>query len=363
MINSDYSLNEIAIIVLDSIIELEYKHKKSVFSKFDEPKDVFSNSDKTKEIIYSLFERPLANVIVSSFSEVYFKHIISKYEKLGTKVVTYLSEDYPEELKHIDSPPLCLYCNGNTELLKKDKKFSIVGSRKSLTDINQLTKNIAATLSENNVVVVTGSAGGADTSSIEGALSSGNIISVLAGGITYVYPSYNKRLIEKVEKSGLVVSEHQPSTPSKPWMFPVRNRLIAGLSSGVLITSGSKTSGARHTANFALDYGKEVFAFPYSLGITSGELPNFLIKSGANLCEGVEDILNFLGVEDTKDEQTELDGDEKIVYELIKSGISEVDEILKKLQIQMYELAPTLSMLELEGLIVKLAGNKYKIVK
>lgn len=362
MKNSDYSLNEIAIIVLDSIIELEYKHKKLLFSKFEQPKDVYSDLDKTKETVFSLFDKPLASLILSAFSEEYFKYILGKYEKLGTKVITFLNEYYPEELKHIDSPPFCLYCNGNIDLLKKNKKFSIVGSRKSLTDITQLTKNIASSLSESGVVVVTGSAGGADTSTIEGALLSGNVISVLAGGISYVYPSYNKRLIEKVEKSGLAISEHQPSTPSRPWMFPVRNRIIAGLSAGVLIASGSKESGARHTANFALEYGREVFAFPYSLGITSGELPNYLIKSGAVLCEGVDDILEFLGVESSVEEQTELTGDEKKVYELIKSGTAEVDEILKELQIPMHELASTLSMLELEGLIVKLAGNKYRVI-
>ncbi len=358
----DYTLNEVAIIVLDSIIELEYKHKKLVLSKFNEPKDILANSEKTKEIIYSLFDKPLASIINLSFSKDYFNYIVEKYEKLGTRVITYLSKDYPEELTNIDSPPLCLYCNGNIGLLSKNKKFSIVGSRKTLTDICQLTKNVSKSLSESDVVIVTGSAGGADKSAIEGAVASGNIISVLAGGLSFVYPAYNKRLIEVVEENGLVISEHQPATPSRPWMFPVRNRIIAGLSSGVLIVSGSKESGARHTANFALDYGREIFAFPYSLGISSGELPNSLIKAGANLCEGVADIFNFFGIEEKPVKKIELDEDEQMVYDLIKEGICDVDEILKKLNIQMFELAPTLSMLELDGLIVKLAGNKYKTV-
>lgn len=363
MNNYGYNLNEIAIIALDSILELEYRHKKLVLSKFKEPKDILTDPEYAKSIIYSLFKDGLKNLINCAFDEIYFEYIIEKYERFGTKVITYLSENYPEELKNIDAPPICLYCNGNISLLKSSKKFSIVGSRKTLSDVMQLTKNISNSLAESCVTIVTGSAGGGDKAAIEGAISSGNIISVLAGGITSVYPPYNKRLIEEVAKNGLVISEHQPSTASKPWMFPVRNRIIAGLSSGVLITSGSKESGARHTANFALDYGKEVFAFPYSLGISSGELPNSLIKQGANLCEGVEDIFNFFGIEKPKEKQIELDEGERKVYDLIKEGVNEVDELLKRLELQMFELAPMLSMLELDGLIVRLTGNKYKVIK
>ena len=191
----------------------------------------------------------------------------------------------------------------------------------------------------------------------------GKVVSVLAGGINHVYPDYNKRLIDKVEKNALVISEQPPDYEVKPWMFPVRNRIIAGLAKGVLIAGGKKDSGARHTATFALEGGKDVYAFPYSVGIATGELNNYLIKNGAYLCDDVNDILHNLGIEKTEEKPLDLEEDQLKIYELIKSGTDGVDTLLEASGMKMYELAPVLTELEVGGFIVKLAGNIYKAKK
>ncbi len=358
-----YTKDELAIILTDSMMGLEYKHKKRILDGFLSPAKIFDDKQALKDAAFSVVDDSKAKTVVAAVDESYLNFVIDKYEKRGTKVVTYLSDDYPESLKNVDCPPLCLYANGNVGLLKERNAFAIVGSRKCLPDICALTKDFAEKLALAGVCLITGSAGGADTATIDGALASGKVVSVLAGGINHVYPEYNKRLIDKVEKNALVISEQPPDKEVKPWMFPVRNRIIAGLAKGVLIAGGKKDSGARHTATFALEGGKDVYAFPYSVGIATGELNNFLIKNGAYLCDDVNDILTNLGIEKTEEKSLDLEEDQLKIYQLIKNGKDGVDMLLNASGMKMYELAPVLTELEVGGFIVKLAGNTYKAKK
>ncbi|MBR1891909.1 MAG: DNA-protecting protein DprA, partial [Clostridia bacterium] len=177
------------------------------------------------------------------------------------------------------------------------------------------------------------------------------------------YPAYNKQLIERVEKFGLVISEQPPDFEVKPWLFPVRNRIIAGLAEGVLVAAGKRDSGARHTATFALEGGKDVFAFPYSIGVSYGELPNSLIKSGAHLCDDVNDILETMRVDVKKVASVKLEGDEKNVFSLIKDGVILADDLVERSGLKSYEVATVLTKLELGGFIARAAGNTYKAIK
>ena len=357
-----YTKDELAIIVLDSMLGIEYKHKINILAAVKRPSDLF-DKEAAGRVAFSVIGENKANTVASAFNDDYAGFILEKCEKRGTKVITKISEGYPSEYVNVFMPPLCLYCNGDERLLSKDKKFAIVGSRKCSPEMLALTTDFAAEISSAGGIIVTGSAGGADIAAIKGSLDSGSVISVVAGGIDHVYPEFNRRLIEKVENSALVISEQPPEYEVKPWLFPMRNRLIAGLSKGVLITGGKLDSGARHTATFALDDGKEVFAFPYPPRSAIGALCNSLIKnSGAALCDDVNDILSFLGLERKEEEKTELEGDELSVFKLIKEGVEDADAILEKTGMKMFELAPVLTSLELQGLIVKLSGNSYKAV-
>lgn len=358
-----YDRDELAVILLDSMMGLEYKNKIAILDRLDSPKQLFSQDDYVTEVIYSVLPESKANTVASAFNENYLNHVVTKLESRNVRVITKYSENYPESLQNVDCPPLCLYCNGNVSLLEEQKIFAVVGTRKCPSDVLRLTKDFASQLSEAGLCLVTGSAGGVDSAVIEGALPSEKIISVVAGGINNVYPAYNKQLIERVEKFGLVISEQPPDFEVKPWLFPVRNRIIAGLAEGVLVAAGKRDSGARHTATFALEGGKDVFAFPYSIDVSYGELPNSLIKSGAHLCDDVNDILETMRVDVKKVASVKLEGDEKTVFSLIKDGVILADDLVERSGLKSYEVATVLTKLELGGFIARAAGNTYKAIK
>ena len=151
--------------------------------------------------------------------------------------------------------------------------------------------------------------------------------------------------------------------PTLAYHYPVRNRIIAGLSQGVLIVSGDNKSGTRHTASFALDYGKEIFTFPYTLGTYGGELPNSLIKDGAYLVSDINDIAEVLGYNLDKQSKILLTNDEEKILKVIKDGKTLVDDIVSFTNLKIFEVIPLLTSLEIKGVVVKSNGNEYTLAK
>ncbi len=355
-----YNEEEIALIWLDSFLDLTYKTKLQMVKSVKEPKELKEKFHLFKDLIVSDGGEELYLLMQRSNTERYTEYILGALKRRNLEIITVYSKDYPESLKVIDLPPLVLYCCGNVNLLKEKNKFGIVGSRKTLPDTLKRCENVSKEIAESGFVVVTGMAQGADAKAIEGALDSGNVISVIASGIDDIYPEQNRYLVDKVASVGLVLGEHNPGIKSKPYLFPIRNRIISALSRGVLIVSGSKKSGTSYTANFALDYGKDVFAFPYGLGVESGEGCNELIKNGANLVTGTEDILSFYGVESkTVKEETEADDEETSIYDIIKEEPVHIEKLAQKAGKSVVEITPVLLMLEIKGKVVKDAGNVY----
>ncbi|MBO5714124.1 MAG: DNA-processing protein DprA [Clostridia bacterium] len=165
-------------------------------------------------------------------------------------------------------------------------------------------------------------------------------------------------LIEKVIENGLVITEHLPETKAKPYFFPVRNRIIAGLSQGVLVASGGTKSGTLYTAEYAEEYGRHLFAIPYTPNIESGSGCNMLIKQGAILAESSQDILEFFG-KNTSKEKVVLTNEQQLIVDAIKNGNNHVEQIAKQLNVAVYQLLPLLSELEIKGVIVKNGTNLY----
>jgi len=351
--------DRLAIILLDSYEGLEYKHKASVLSLYKNAGDIFDDVSLAVEYIANNLGASAANTIERSFNFSQAEYILNKLNKKNVTVITCKDEEYPSYILNYPLYPLALYAKGNIGLLKADRKFSIVGSRKTMPFALKATESIARTLSENSVVIVTGSALGGDRSAILGSVKSGNVISVLAHGTDHIYPESNRSLIEKVEETGLVISEYPPETPPAAWRYPIRNRIIAALGDGLLVSSGSTESGTRHTAKFAEAYSKRIYAFPYSLGETSGEICNLLIKLGkASLVENAEDIALCEGIR-LKDGQTiELTERERELLSAIDGKIT-VDELCIKTGKKAFEIIPLLSMLEIKGVVAKENGNSY----
>ena len=344
----NYTNEEENLIILSSIDELKSKEKLTSVSIDDLIKTAPSG-------VYNIIKEKL-------YDKAYRTKILEDLKNKGIVCVTYLSPDYPENLQNVYEPPAVLYCKGNIKLLKSNC-FSVVGSRRTTAGALAQCKKISAELTE-AFTVVTGMADGADSAAIEGALPSGKIISVLANGFDYFYPAVNRGLIESVAKDGLLISEYPPHIPPLKYNFPMRNRIIAGLSRGTLVISAGAKSGALITADYALEYGREVFAFPYTAGIASGAGCNNLIKNGAYLTENILDIFKVFGLDLEKPKKSiSLSDTEKAVLDEIKiSGEAFLPVIAENLKIPAHQLIPVITALEIKGLITRLGGNRYGII-
>ncbi len=355
----DYSTKELFVIWLDSFTELEYKYKLQIYNEFSGEKDINSFLLNTKDYLVSQIGQEKYSALLGAANNAYVQHVINNLNKKGIICVTLASEGYPKRLAHIFNPPLVLYARGRIELLNSTRTISIVGSRKSLPISRGIATDFTNNLAKAQMVVVTGCAEGIDQTALETARANRYpIISVIAGGHDNVYPASNRELINDISEFGLVISESEPSIAPKPYMFPIRNRIIAALGDGVVIVSAGIKSGTMYTADYAEEFGKQVFALPYSVGVASGAGCNELIKRGAMLCDSAKDVLDFFGVEQEKKALC-LSPEEKRIIEVLADGQMHVDYICRETGKKIFEISPLLSIMEIKGLVCKNGSNVY----
>lgn len=256
----------------------------------------------TLENIYKLTQKELMsdkiigeNLIETILNEEYRKNLdkyIEYMEREKINIITVADKEYPEKLKQINDCPMYLYVKGNLDLLNK-KSIAMVGSRKCTSYGKIVAKNISNKLAKNNFVVVSGLAKGIDTFSHIGALENEkSTIAVLGSSIDNIYPNENINLAKKIiEKNGLIMSEYVIGSKPERLNFPARNRIISGISDGVLVIEAREKSGALITVDFALEQGKEIFAVPGNINNIYSKGSNQIIKEGAKLVNCVEDIL------------------------------------------------------------------------
>ena len=357
-----YTKKELLIVWLDSFENIDYKRKVELFKAIGELADVKSFLEKEKpSIVRSLGDAGYAALLNAANND-YVLSVLESINKAGERAITVASDDYPDILRETNLPPLVLYAKGNVELLKTEM-FGIVGSRKSiplsLTAAKEFTEEICAA----GFTAVTGTAEGVDSEVLKAGLNSGKIIAVSASGLNCVYPSSNKSLLDKVADAGLVISEHRENVQAKPYFFPIRNRIIAGLSQGVLAVSGRIKSGVMHTAAYCIDYGRDLFAVPYSVGIESGTGTNYLIKNGANLADSAKDILSFYGKESENGAEEEYSPQETEIISALKEKPLHIEKIAEDLGKQVFEITPTLTVLEIKGVIYKEDVNTYGLAR
>jgi DNA processing protein len=217
-----------------------------------------------------------------------------KIKAAGAEVVTFHDPRYPEPLKEIYDPPILLYTRGRTELLSAFK-IAVVGSRRPSPYGTAVAEKLSSELAAAGLVIVSGMARGVDTAAHRGALrGGGDTIAVLGCGVDVVYPSENRKLAAEIAEKGLLVSEFPMGATAFPQNFPIRNRIISGISSGVMIVEGAQYSGSLITARLALDQGREVFAVPGNIVSKLSWAPNLLIKQGATLVQEWKDVVEGL---------------------------------------------------------------------
>lgn len=225
---------------------------------------------------------------------------MERLDKQGINLITIQNKNYPELLKEIYAPPAALYIRGH--LQSTDKCLGIVGTRKLSVYGSQITPLITADLSESGLIIVSGLAKGIDTIAHQTALKTNNrTIAVLGSGVdrASVYPFINQGLAEKISQNGAVISEFPIGMQPLAQNFPQRNRIISGLSLGVLVIEAPEKSGALITARDALDQNRDVFAIPGPISSQNSLGPNNLIKMGAKLVNNADDILQELNIDKT----------------------------------------------------------------
>lgn len=355
-----YGEREINLITFCALDGISYNCKYALMTGLNKDKP---DLEKIERGLIKSLTAGVYNKLKAKFYDPAFRaSVLERLDKKGVTCVTKYSEYYPPLLKQTADPPLVLYCKGNVGLLKT-KCFAIVGSRrcppKTVADAKKISGEISQVFT-----VVSGVAEGGDTAAVEGALKTGNIICVLANGFDYAYPAMNAQLIKRVGKEGLLITEYPPEVAPKSYQFPVRNRIIAGMSLGTLVVSAAKKSGALITADIAQQYDREIFAFPHPIGASAGEGCNALIKEGARLTENILDILSVFGLDLTLPKEEALTGDELAAYNLLcEEGELFLPVLAEKLNKQVYQLLPIISRLELKGKVLRLGGNVFSAIK
>lgn len=282
-----------------------------------------------------------------------------RQKKIGLCSIT--EEAYPESLRNIYNPPMLLFYRGNFSFT--EKRIAIVGARRATAYGKSVAEQIASSLAAVGVEVVSGAARGIDTAAHVGALKKGRTIAVLGCGIDVTYPRENQKLLDQIAEAGLILSEYAPGVQAHPAYFPARNRIISGISSGVVVVEAALKSGSLITAELALSEGRDVFAVPGSIYSELSKGCHRLIQQGAHLTENARDVLEECGWEASqaeKQEKATLSADECAVYEVLRYDQPlPIDEIILKTRRNASNVAFLLLQMELRGIVKEYTPRCY----
>ena len=297
---------------------------------------------------------------------------LNRIAEFGCRIVTQDDPEYPESLRQIYDPPIVLYVKG--DLSTKDKNaVAMVGSRMTTHYGLEVARKLAYQLAYLGVTVVSGGARGIDTAAHQGALSGkGRTIAVLGTGINLVTPPENAKLFEQIAASGALITQFPFNRPADKQSFPIRNRIVAGMTLGTVVVEANLTSGALITANFATEYGRQVFAVPGRIDSPRSKGCHDLIKKGAKLCEGAEDILSefeYLFPASNRPPSAgqtgvlpalELSENEQKVYDALDHEEVGIDDVIRKSGLPSSAVSVALLSLEMKRLDPPVAGEDVR---
>lgn len=295
------------------------------------------------------------------------QRLIERAHATGIGLIGFGSASYPELLRHIYEPPFVLYAQGRVELLHAPS-VAVVGTRRASGYGRQMAERFGGELSSAGVTVVSGMARGCDTWAHRGALAcGGNTIAVLGTGIDVVYPRENKSLYRDIADKGLLLTEFCFGTPPLAKNFPIRNRIISGLTAGVVVIEAPIRSGAMMTARLSLESGREVFALPGRADSKRSSGTHRLIKEGAMLVEDAQDVLTalFPGLNTSPRQQAEpepaamAEDEERLLYNLLEEEPLHIDSIQQKSGLPSDRLAYLLLTMELKGFVEQRPGKFF----
>ena len=290
---------------------------------------------------------------------------LRRIDQFGANIVTTDDSNYPALLRQIYDPPLVLYVRGT---LRPEDAYAIamVGTRQSTLYGRQTAERLARQLAASGVTVVSGGARGIDSASHEGALQSGGrTIAVLGTGLDIVYPAENVKLYQRIAEQGAVITQFPFGRKGDKQSFPIRNRIVAGMTQGTAVVEANRASGALITANFAAEYGRTVYAVPGRVDSPRSAGCHDLIKDGAQLCESAEDVLTeFAHLQAIEPEEPEipmptLSHPEQHVFHVLTHEEMQQDEIIRRSELPAAQVSVILLQLEMKKLVQQHPGRLF----
>lgn len=382
---------------LQSAIGYSSPKLKYVLDKYASPENFYNTSVESIKQSGVFTEKEISNISNHSLEQAY--NVIEYCDKNNIKIIPFNSEDYPELLRQINSPPTVLYARGDINLLNNTPTICIVGPREVSSYGKRAAFSLAARLSSGGFTIVSGGAIGSDTAVHKGTLAvKGKTICVLGCGIDANYLMKNDAIRQQVSKSGLLISEYQPKLPTTKFSFPIRNRIMSGISLGTVVIEAAEKSGALNTANHAAEQGRDVFVIPGNPSEPQYKGSNNLIRDGAkvlleardvfeeyifeypdkidmqkafsqkiSLNSHSEDVSSVAIIDKTppkeknkKKLQDFLSKNAKIVYNQLDKEIFLLDEISSN-EVNGSELLAAVTELEIYGYIEALPGGRYSL--
>ncbi len=287
-------------------------------------------------------------------------------EKNDCHLISYVDEYYPKLLREISSAPLLLFVKGDiTSLLKS--QLAIVGSRNPTVTGRETAEQFSYCFAQADLVITSGMALGIDAASHHGALNAGGkTIAVCGTGLKHIYPASNKKLAQRIQENGALISEFPPDASPKAEHFPRRNRVISGLSLGVLVIEAALRSGSLITSRFAIDQGREVFALPGSIHNPLSKGCHYLLRQGAKLVETAQDVLEELGtinatITYVERKKHNLDQGQQRLLSQIGYEITPLDAIIIRSGLTTAKVSYMLLLLELEGYVISVPGGYVRV--
>ena len=337
--------------------------------KFEKPANIFSSTFDSLTSLKGITENLAVKILNQEFNrdpDV----VMEMVRESKARVITWNDDEYPALLREIHYPPAVLFAKGIS--VPNVPCIAIVGSRNASDYGLKAAYALAEGLASNNICVISGLAAGIDAAAHRGALSAKGItIGVLGTGIDVIYPAFNKKLFERIESEGLLLTEFLPGSKPEARNFPIRNRIISGLSLGIVVVEATKKSGSLITVDHALEQSRDVFAVPGNINSSTSTGTHRLIKQGAKLVERVEDILeeyNIKQIAKDKYEKSQLINnevsnlipqDEMYILTLLQKNPMHMDEIVRKSGRDVGIVASLLLNLELIGAIKQLPGKIF----
>jgi DNA processing protein len=295
---------------------------------------------------------------------------LEQVQQAGIQVLTWGSADYPKYLREVPNAPPVLYLQG--EMTEIDQwAVAVVGTRRLTAYGRQITRELVSGLVQHQVTVVSGLARGIDAVAHQTAVEQGGrTLAILGSGLDCIYPHENRQLAEKIihNKQGAIISEYALGVQPEAKNFPPRNRIISGLSLGVIVVEAGEKSGALITTTFALEQNREVFAVPGNINSPASKGPNQLIQQGAKLITRVEDVLEELNIHLVA-EQTAVQlalpetSEEAAIYARLSGQPIHIDEISRETGLSVNAVSSALTMMELKGMVLQTSGMNYMLAR